>query len=334
MRDGDPIRAVIRETGLNQDGRTTTITAPDDGAQARLIRECYEKAGIDPSLTAYVEAHGTGTSIGDPLEMSAISMAFATDQNPGRNLLVGSLKPNIGHTEATSGLASIIKVALALEKGLIPPTANLNIPNPKLKLDERNIKIPTSVQPWELTRGTRQASINNFGFGGANAHAILEFHNPRAAGRKNGNFHNIDMQNKARVYVISAKDENSCKQAILRLKEYLTQDLKHTDEAAFLDSLAHTLGSRRSRFPWSAALTATGLPDLVVQLDNEKLRPRRAVQGQVQPRLGWVFTGQGAQWHAMGRELFKVYPIFKDAIMECDGYIREMGATWTIMGTY
>ncbi|KAK8060374.1 polyketide synthase [Apiospora saccharicola] len=166
LRDRDPIRAVIRETALNQDGRTATITAPSDEAQARLIRACYQKAGLDPGVTTYVEAHGTGTPVGDPLEISAVASAFGSAKRGRQPLLVGSVKSNIGHTEAASGLASVIKVVLSLEKGLISPNGNMQQPNPNLRLGERNIEIPRELQPWPLLNGVRRASVNNFGFGG------------------------------------------------------------------------------------------------------------------------------------------------------------------------
>lgn len=131
IRDGDSIRAIIRDTALNHDGQTPTITTPNAEAQRKMILSCYERAGLDVSETSYVEAHGTGTPTGDPLELGAISAAFPTNDNRFP-LYVGSVKSNVGHTEATSGLASIIKTTLALEKGLIPPNGNFKRLNPKL----------------------------------------------------------------------------------------------------------------------------------------------------------------------------------------------------------
>ena len=143
LRDGDPIRAVIRETALNQDGKTSTITAPSKAAQEELIRSCYHRAGLDPWQTTYVEAHGTGTPTGDPLEVAAVAAALGEKRTKEHPLYLGSVKTNIGHTEATSGLASIIKTSLALEKGLISPNAHFKKSNEKLDLDSRNIKART-----------------------------------------------------------------------------------------------------------------------------------------------------------------------------------------------
>lgn len=141
LADGDPIRAIIRETAVNQDGKTTTITAPNQTAQEELIRSCYHRAGLDPLATTYIEAHGTGTPVGDPLEMAAIEAVLCSGRSTENSIFVGSIKTNIGHTEASSGLASVIKVVLALERGLIPPNIHFNQPNIKLGLRDRKINV-------------------------------------------------------------------------------------------------------------------------------------------------------------------------------------------------
>ena len=140
IKDGDPIRAVIRGSGLNQDGKTDTITTPSQEAQEELIRSVYQKAGLDPMHTAYFEAHGTGTPTGDPIEARAVASVFKGVRTREQPLQIGSVKTNIGHTETSSGLASIIKVAMALEKGQIPPSINFEKPNEQLHLDEWNLK--------------------------------------------------------------------------------------------------------------------------------------------------------------------------------------------------
>jgi acyl transferase domain-containing protein len=147
LRDGDPIRAVIRGTGVNQDGKTETITTPSQEAQEQLIRSCYRKAGLDPSQTAYFEAHGTGTPTGDPIEARAIASVFQHTRSSDEPLRIGSVKTNIGHTETASGLASIIKVTLALEKGQIPPSINFEKPNEKLHLEEWKLKVTCWPSP-------------------------------------------------------------------------------------------------------------------------------------------------------------------------------------------
>ena len=141
LRDGDPVRAVIRETALNQDGRTPTITSPSQEAQADLIQHSYERVGLDPLSTNYVEAHGTGTRSGDPIEVAAIGSVLGKGRPAQNPLYIGSVKSNIGHLEAASGLAALIKVAMAFEKGGIPPSINFEKPNPDIFFDEWNLKV-------------------------------------------------------------------------------------------------------------------------------------------------------------------------------------------------
>lgn len=141
LKDGDSVRAVIRATAINQDGKTPTITSPSQAAQEELIRMVYRDAGLKPKDTAYVEAHGTGTKAGDPIEGRAIGSVFGEDRDKQNPLYVASIKANIGHLEAASGVAAVIKVAMALEKGLIPPSANFQLPNPAIDMDLLNIQV-------------------------------------------------------------------------------------------------------------------------------------------------------------------------------------------------
>lgn len=153
LRDGDPIRAVIRETALNQDGWTPTITSPSQTAQQDLIRLCYQRAGLDPLETSYVEAHGTGTPTGDPVEAAALSAALNRNRSSQEPLLIGSVKSNIGHTETASGLASIIKVTMALEKGYIPPSANFEKPNKDIDMNGLNIEVRENIVRFSCQLG-------------------------------------------------------------------------------------------------------------------------------------------------------------------------------------
>ncbi|KAJ3942859.1 uncharacterized protein N0V96_007088 [Colletotrichum fioriniae] len=174
LRDGDTIRAVIRGTGTNADGKTPGITQPSAEAQAELIRSTYEKAGLSYSDTQYFEAHGTGTPLGDPIELSAIGATLGSGRSPESGpLYVGSIKANVGHTEGCSGLAGVLKSILCLEKGVLVPTAGVEKVNPKLKLAEWKLALPLENMAWP-SQGQRRISVNSFGFGGANAHVILD----------------------------------------------------------------------------------------------------------------------------------------------------------------
>jgi acyl transferase domain-containing protein/NADPH:quinone reductase-like Zn-dependent oxidoreductase len=316
LRDGDPIQAIIKETGLNQDGKTETITTPSQAAQIELMKRLYKKGGLDLADTGYFEAHGTGTPTGDPLEVGAIAEVFKNSRSTDTPLPIGSIKPNVGHTECASGLASIVKVVKAIEKSLIPPAANIKTINPKLKLGEWNLKVPTTVEPWNSD--LRRASVNNFGYGGANSHVILENYIPTAAP-------NAISTLPSKVYVLSAKDEHAATAMVSNLRDHLC-DIE--DTAVFQHDLAYTLGQRRSAFPWVAATTASSISELLQRIDAGKMKPRRKNDT---PRLGFVFTGQGAQWWAMGRELISSYPVFRDALVQAEGYLREFGATYSLM---
>jgi acyl transferase domain-containing protein len=180
VRDGNPIRAVIRSTMTNSDGKTQDISVPSAQGQEAMIRKAYEVAGItDFSKTAFVECHGTGTTIGDPLEAKAIAGVFGGDAG----VFIGSVKPNLGHSEGASGITSLIKAVLSLENQTIPPNIKFSSPNPKIPFQESKLTVPLEPTPWPESRHER-VSINSFGLGGTNAHIILDsarsFHVPQA----------------------------------------------------------------------------------------------------------------------------------------------------------
>lgn len=160
--------------GTNQDGRTPAITVPNPEAQMDLIRETYERAGLDYRQTGYFEAHGTGTAVGDPMEVLAVGKTIGASKGEGDlPLLIGSVKSNVGHLEGTSGIAGVIKTVLALERGAIPAVAEFKSVNERLRMADWNLEVPTRLTPWP-TDGLRRASINSFGYGGSNAHVIID----------------------------------------------------------------------------------------------------------------------------------------------------------------
>ena len=173
IRDGDTIRAVIRSTANNQDGKSPGITQPTKSAQVSLIRDAYESAGLDYASTRYFEAHGTGTPVGDPIEASAISEVFTKFRSSEDPIYIGALKSNIGHLEGAAGIAGLLKSVFVLERGIIPPNCWFEKPNPKILADEWNFKFPDTSTVWP-NRGLRRASINAFGYGGSNSHVVME----------------------------------------------------------------------------------------------------------------------------------------------------------------
>lgn len=286
----------------------------------------------------------------------AIATVFASRDEP---LLIGSIKTNLGHTEAASGLASIIKTVLALEKGVIPPSINFEKPNPKIPLEDWHLKLVKKLERWPAA-AIRRASINNFGYGGANAHIIMEesapwlsapgCENSHANAHSNGhsdehlhvsgadwnnaetNGHQPLSSNDTKVLILSGKDEQACQKMISNLSDFLEQS-KSTQENAeeYLQSLVYTLGERRTRFPWTAAYpvpVTAGFKTVIQTLRSPKFKPSRSSH---QPRIGMVFTGQGAQWYAMGRELVASYPVYKASLEEAEGYLKQLGADWSLM---
>ncbi|KAF3480538.1 uncharacterized protein GIQ15_05885 [Arthroderma uncinatum] len=342
---GDPIRAIIRESVLNQDGKTETLTSPSKEAQEALMQDCYAKAGLEPIQTQYFEAHGTGTATGDPIEVGAIASVFQSHRRADEKALrIGSVKTNLGHTEATSGLASVIKVVLAMEKAVLPPSINFEKPNPKLALDNWKLKVVTELEKWPMTPGQpMRASVNNFGYGGSNAHIIMEDAsgcsqhqsiNDNVNSEVNENINTTSEQYK--LLLLSAKDEHAHENMVARLTAFLRQkeQIQHglQDTDTFLQSLVYTLGQRRTIFSWISAYPvpiSQGFDGVSKALESPKFKPSRS--SQERPRIGMVFTGQGSQWYAMGKELITAYPVFKQSLEEADGYLRDLGADWSLM---
>nr|CAG8993141.1 Highly reducing polyketide synthase [Penicillium sclerotiorum] len=349
LKAGDPIRAVIRETCLNQDGKTETITSPSQSAQIDVMRECYRRAGLDPKGTQYFEAHGTGTPTGDPIETRSIATVFGSETGRTEPLRIGSIKTNIGHTEAASGLAGIIKVILAMENEKIPPTVNFEKPNPKMKLDEWGLKVATELEPWVVPDGgPRRASINNFGYGGTNSHIILEearFFVPGPEKTITNGSHGTNGTNgvngtgqekkKSEGLVFYGRDEQACQRMVANAQEYLR--IHESDRVLddLIQDLAFTLGQRRTRFPsgWVSAHTIqysdSDFSSAIDSLNAPQFKAARLPSEA--PRIGMVFTGQGAQWHAMARELIEPYPVVRETIDEANGYLKEFGADWCLM---
>ncbi|GKZ24500.1 type I Iterative Polyketide synthase (PKS) [Aspergillus brasiliensis] len=359
IADGDTIRAVIRSSSSNQDGRTPGILQPSKDAQVRLIRDTYQKAGLDMGVTRYFEAHGTGTPIGDPIEARAIGTAFRSYRSEDTPLYVGSVKSNIGHLEGASGIAGFIKAILVLEKGVIPPnSSNLQDTNPQIDEDYLRLKILKCAIAWPTT-GLRRASVSSFGFGGANSHVVLDdaYNFLRLGGfdqgqhqtvmlpslgqlngtpqvngyHKNGHSETlidstIACKTDPKLVVWSAADQGGIKRLAESWSTYLS-DLATEETEEYLRDLAHTLCDRRSHWAWRTFVVAkpgAHLEDLTKQFSP-------ATQRATSPHLAYVFTGQGAQWYAMGRELIGHYEVFTRSLAESGTYFKEFGCSWDIL---
>ena len=323
IQDGDTIRAVIRGSGVNSDGWTQGVTMPSLDAQAALIKYVYESSGLDYGSTQYVEAHGTGTKVGDPIETSAIHRTIGLPKSSSRKrLYMGSVKPNIGHLEAAAGVASIIKGVLALERGLIPPNINFSKPNPAIPLDEWNMVVPTKLTPWPAAQ-TKRMSISGFGMGGTNGHIVMDAFNTSTA-LSNGVV--ASQTNNKRLFVFSSHDKAGFKRVGKSLAEHLDTLGAAASSPAYLANLAHTLAKARSGLAWRATCFAENAAELREQLTTT-VGEDAARAPSSPPRIGLVFTGQGAQWARMGIEMLE-RRVFSDSVARSTRILKEMGCDW------
>lgn len=311
IADNDHIECVIRETGINSDGRTSGITMPSAEAQARLIRKTYERAGLDPVSDGcqYFECHGTGTQAGDPVEARAISEAFFPGEHPPRQtpLYCGSIKTVIGHLEGGAGLAGLLRASLAIQNKTIPPNMHFECLSPKIEPFYRHLCIPTSALPWPETNGQPlRASVNSFGFGGTNAHVILESYDEHVSSRRDEKARlqesaNEEADELPNLFVFSAKTRASLQGNLSKVVEYI-----EANPSLDMDALSRVLHSRRSTFSIRISITASSRSQLLEALQERIISANKASgsdqsvirsldSGGMQkalPGILGVFTGQ------------------------------------------
>ncbi|KAI4248190.1 MAG: hypothetical protein LQ352_005995, partial [Teloschistes flavicans] len=402
LRDKNTIRAIVRSTASNQDGKSPGITQPTQQAQMSLIREAYATAGLDLGATRYFEAHGTGTPVGDPIEAAAISGVFDEHRSQDAPLYIGALKSNIGHLEGAAGIAALMKAVLVLENGIIPPNIWFEKPNIKIPVDKWNIKFPIEATPWPDS-GLRRVSVNAFGYGGSNAHVVLDdarhyledrglvgihrtvelasdpvlpvvsngYSNKHIGmagnmhlngfargsdflsnghevpnGTANGHVHaNGDTTissdllrtlngssdaTRPRVFVWSSFDEAGIKRLRALYQHYLSKHESSANGQAFLDDLCYSLACKRTSWPWRSFAVAASIQGLLQTLNSTVAKPIRSSNNI---RVGLVFTGQGAQWAGMGRELM-AYPTFKESLDDAEASLRRLGCKWSLIDEF
>jgi acyl transferase domain-containing protein/NADP-dependent 3-hydroxy acid dehydrogenase YdfG len=318
LADRDPVHAVIRGSAVNQDGRTRGITVPSGRAQKLVIQAACEKAGIDPSMVEYIEAHGTGTAVGDPIEAESLGSVFGPCRKDP--LIIGSCKANIGHTEAAAGVAGVIKAALCLSHRRIPPQIHFHSPNPAVDFLALGLRVPTREEPWPCRNGPAVAGVNAFGYGGTNAHLVLE------AAPKIENVRNTAPLSRPLILPLSAKNG----QALRQLAAGLAKRLPHPDDESAIRDLCHTAGCRREHHDIRMAVLFSSPDGLKKALDAFAAdTPHPSVvtgyrQGNRKPGLIWVFSGMGPQWWAMGRQLLAEEPVFAREIARCDAVFRPI----------
>ena len=368
IADGDAIYAVIRGSATNQDGRTDGMTVPSEHAQRKLIQTALQSANVDPADVSYVEAHGTGTPVGDPIEARAIASCYGRSANSNAQArtnqpcYLGSVKTNIGHLEAGAGVASIIKVALAMRHSQIPAHLNLNEPNPQIDFRGSGLVVPQQTLPWQSSR-ERLAGINGFGYGGANVHLILS-EAPRSApktrsARQTSSDHQQVPLRRASTAAgaISHRDGEELplimplsahsKAALAATAQDWVDWLESRDDDSIthddLKRIASAVATRRSQMDWRSCVVGKDVSEWIESLydiANESdanirqvhtsLRRRKLSDDDATPELAFVFSGQGPQWWAMGRGLLNSNPTFRRSIEQADREFAKY-VSWSLL---
>ena len=313
LADGDHIWAIVAGSAVNTDGRKSGLTVPSGRAQSSLLTQAYKAAAIDPADIAYIEAHGTGTPVGDPIETSALGNALGQHRPQGRPLLIGSVKSNLGHLEAASGVAGLVKALHCLQHRLVPATIGLKTPNPEIRFDDWNLRVVSSNTPL-ASHGRLVIGVNSFGFGGANAHVILESPPPKVTAIKTRT---------ARVprslplpVLISGRTEPALKAAAAELAHFL-----RANPATSLYDIAATATLHREWHEHRAIAHGATHKSLALALENfatDKKSETQLVSATVlrsPVTVAFVYSGNGSQWEGMGRRLMAEDPVFKAAVL-------------------
>lgn len=307
VRDKDNILALIRGSAVNQDGRSSSLTAPNGLAQQALVRQALRVAGIHPSEVDYIEAHGTGTALGDPIELEALGEVLGEGRDARHPFLVGSVKTNIGHLESAAGVAGLIKVILCLQNEEIPRHLHLQEVNPRISLTASHASIPTRLTPWARSPKRRVAGVSSFGFVGTNAHLVVEEAEEVVAGRQ------ASLQPVHRLLALSARSPEGLRELVGRYSRMLSR------RSVDIDDLCYTANTGRVHHEVRAAITAANTDVLRGRLGEllggEAAQP--SASGSSAGKIAFLFTGQGAQYQFMGRKLFGVEPVFRDALEHC-----------------
>ncbi|KAI1207269.1 polyketide synthase-like protein [Annulohypoxylon truncatum] len=324
LKDNDKIWGVIRATSLNACGKTPGISQPSAALQEAVIRKAYANAALDFCDTDYVECHGTGTAVGDVIEVEALKQCFSPRESP---LMIGSVKTNLGHSESTSGLTSLLKVLLAFENGRIPPTFGVSKLNPKLPLESSNFKVVTEAEQWP--RSLRRASINSFGYGGANAHVIVEALDSYLGSETVRPLPIPKCNDQLLVLPVSAVSSRSLQ---TRIDQVVA--LVGCSNATYLMNLTFTLTDRRSHLRSKASLLVRASDDGGSEVIETQLSEPPKLNPSGSLPFAFVFTGQGAQYACMAKELLLHNTIFSATIQELDNVLQvlpsEHRPAWTL----
>jgi amino acid adenylation domain-containing protein len=306
LRDGDHIRAVIKGSAINNDGGNKVgYTAPSITGQSEVIRKVLIESGVSPESVSYLEAHGTATSLGDPIEVSALTQAYR-EMGAGKNAFcaIGSVKSNIGHADAAAGVAGLIKTVLALEHKMIPPTLHFQRPNPEIDFDHSPFYVNAELAEWSTENVPRRAGVSSFGIGGTNAHVIVE-EAPRSEF--------LSASRPWQLILLSAKTPTALEAAAGNLEAYLQKN-----DSVRLPDVAHTLQMGRAAFANRSFMVAANVASLTEALKSRHTKPLpSSVVSHRDCRATFLFPGQGSQYIDMGKNLYAHEPVFRELVDQC-----------------
>lgn len=326
--DGDPIHAVILGTSVNQDGRTSSLTIPNEASQRAMLQTSLARAGVAPHAVQYVEAHGPGTAVGDPIEARAIGSVFGTGRPGDRPLLIGSVKTNIGHLEAGSGIAGLIKAALAISNRQIPASLHFKEWNKAIDPVALKLQVVTELQTWPETGEPPVAAVNSFGFGGANASVVIG-----AAPERTASPALERPARRAEILAISAQTPDALRAlAISHSQLTLGGDIalwKHCGAAA----LGRSHLDNRIAIVASDTNTLADALDAAIASDNSANVARGRASSRTADKIAFVFSGMGPQWWGMGRQLLDNEPVFATMMQRCDAALRAHSG-WSLIDEF
>ncbi|MHC4617197.1 MAG: type I polyketide synthase [Planctomycetota bacterium] len=305
IEDSDSIHAVILGSAINNDGsQKVGYTAPSVNGQAQVIAMAQMEAGVDPETITYIETHGTGTPLGDPIEIAALTNVFQATTEKKSFCALGSVKTNVGHLDSAAGATGLIKAILALKHKLIPPSLNFEKPNPKINFGDSPFYVNVDLKQWEIDSGIRRAGVSSFGIGGTNAHVVLEEAPEMTTDAS---------QRPWQILVVSARTSNALDKMTSNLGRHFAEQPEQN-----LADIAYTLQTGRHPFDLRRIVVCKDVSDAAATLDL--MDPRRVISGLPQvpePKVAFLFTGQGSQYANMALELYEGDRVFRETVDEC-----------------